>query len=429
MTVADEESTLRTESGSSRPSEPAAASLWVIACPERARIGQRFTIPHHEPVLLGRSVERGGLAFDDARMSRVHARITWDRRCSGYRVSDLGSANGTFVNGKRAHQMTMANGAIVRAGDTVAVLVERDLSCEFEQRIDQAARSEATVVLLGETGTGKELAARRIHALSGRQGAYVTVNCAALPRELLPAELFGHSRGAFSGAGKERSGLFRAADAGTLFLDEIGDMPLELQPALLRVLECRAVRPIGCEREVPVDVRVIVATHRDLHAQVEQGTFRLDLYARLAQVEVRISALRERRHTLPALVSALSASHQMGHVTVTPDAMEALALHGFEQNVRELKNLLRLLKIFSSPPFDLDLAFLAREAPQVLTSLRGLREQAPTAKPAPAPAVTREELLMVLARNGQRVAGVARELDTSRTQVYRWMKRFGIEGP
>ena len=425
----NDDSTLREPRETAPSSEASDASLWVIACPETSRIGQRLLISRDEALLLGRKVDRGGAAFDDARMSRVHARVSWDQRCSGYRVADMGSANGTFVNGRRENQATLENGSVVRAGDTLVVLVERDAQSEFEWRVEQTARSGATVVLSGESGTGKELAAHRIHALSGRQGPCVSLNCAAVPRELFPAELFGHSRGAFSGADRERAGLFRAADSGTLFLDEIGDLPLELQPALLRVLEHRAVRPIGSEREVSVDVRVVAATHRDLRAEVERGAFRLDLYARIAQVEIRVPALRERRHTLPALLAALSASHEISDLRIASDAMEAVALHGFEQNVRELKNLLGRLKIFGSPPFKLDLAFLEREAPEVMASLRNLQKDAPALKSAPSPAVTREELLTALARNDQRVAGAAQELGTSRTQVYRWLKRFGIEGP
>ena len=425
----NEDSTLREPRGVAPATEVSDASLWVIACPETSRIGQRLPIRRDEVLLLGRKIDRGGAAFDDERMSRVHARVSWDGRCSAYRVADMGSANGTFVNGKRANQATLENGSVLRAGETLVVLVERDALSQFEWRLEQAARSAATVVLLGESGTGKELAARKIHALSDRQGACITVNCGAVPRELFPAELFGHSRGAFSGADRERAGLFRAAEAGTLFLDEIGDLPLELQPALLRVLEYRTVRPIGSEREAPVDVRVVAATNRDLRAEVERGAFRLDLYARIAQVEIRVPALRERRHTLPALLAALSASHEIGDLRVTPDAMEAVALYGFEKNVRELKNLLGRLKIFGSSPFNLDLAFLEREAPQVVASLRELQKDPPALKSMPSRAVTREELLAALARNDQRVAGAADELRTSRTQVYRWLKRFGIEGP
>lgn len=426
---ADEDSTLREAREAAPATSVPDAALWVIACPETSRIGQRLPIPRGEALLLGRKIARGGAAFDDERMSRVHARVSWDRRCSGYRVEDMGSANGTFVNGKRANQATLENGSVLRAGETLLVLVERDELSQFERRLEQVARSAATVVLLGESGTGKELAARRIHTLSNRQGACVTINCAAVPRDLFPAELFGHSRGAFSGADKERAGLFRAAESGTLFLDEIGDLPLELQPALLRVLEYRAVRSIGSERETPVDVRVIAATNRDLRAEVERGAFRLDLFARIAQVELRVPALRERRHTLPALLAALSASHEMSDLRVTPDAMEAVALYGFEKNVRELKNLLGRLKIFGASPFNLDLAFLEREAPEVMASLRELQTPPPALKSAPARAVSREELLAALARNDQRVAGAAADLRTSRTQVYRWLKRFGIDSP
>jgi DNA-binding NtrC family response regulator len=255
------------------------------------------------------------------------------------------------------------------------------------------------------------------------------VNAAAFPRELLPAELFGHSRGAFSGAREERAGLFRAADQGTLFLDEIADLPLDLQPVLLRVLEERLVRPVGSERVVPVDVRVVCATHQDLRALVTNGAFRLDLHARLAEVELRVPSLRERRHTLPALLAALCEAHEMGKVSVSTDAMEAIALHEFSQNVRELKSLLGRLKIFGTPPFELDRAFLEREAPHVLSASSRTTPRKATPVSVSPPGITRELLLAKLERHGQRVSLVADDLQTSRTQVYRWLKRFGIDTP
>jgi DNA-binding NtrC family response regulator len=278
--------------------------------------------------------------------------------------------------------------------------------------------------LTGETGTGKELAARRLHEQSGRPGAFVAVNTAALPRELLAAELFGHVRGAFSGANVERLGLFRSAQGGTLFLDEIGDLPLDLQPALLRALEERAVRPVGSEREVPVDVRVIAATHHDLRQRVETGVFRLDLQARLAELELCVPALRERLHTLPELIAALSRSLGCESLEVTASAMEALALDRWEQNVRGLKSLLGRVAVFASKPHVLDLELLEREAPNLVGPRTS--PKAATAEHAPRTTVSREALERVLAEHDGRVADVAAALGTSRTQVYRWLERHGL---
>jgi transcriptional regulator with GAF, ATPase, and Fis domain len=162
---------------------------------------------------------------------------------------------------------------------------------ELREQIGRAATSRFPILLLGETGTGKELSARSIHEQSGRPGGFVPLNCATLSRELAGAELFGHARGAFSGATNARPGLFRSADAGTLFLDEIGDLPLELQAAFLRVLEEGKVRPLGADQEVPVDVRVLSATHVDLELAVVNNLFRSDLLARLAHVVLRMPPL------------------------------------------------------------------------------------------------------------------------------------------
>jgi DNA-binding NtrC family response regulator len=280
------------------------------------------------------------------------------------------------------------------------------------------------VLLLGETGTGKELAARELHDRSGRPGAFVAINTAALPRELLGSELFGHTRGAFSGANAERLGLFRSAQGGTLFLDEIGDVPLELQPALLRALEVRAVRPVGSEREVPVDVRVVAATHQDLRERTEAGAFRLDLRARLAELELRVPALRERLHTLPALVASLARALGVEPLEVTPSAMEALALGRWEQNIRALKSLVGRVAIFGAKPYTIDTAFLEREAPDLV---RARTTPASPASNRPArSSVSREDLERALAEHDGRIADVASALGTSRTQVYRWLERHGL---
>ncbi|MGC9552614.1 sigma-54-dependent transcriptional regulator, partial [Vibrio metoecus] len=172
----------------------------------------------------------------------------------------------------------------------------------LKQRIVQFAPSRASVLIEGESGTGKELVARGIHEASGRQGPFVPINCGAIAPELLESELFGHTSGAFTGAKKSREGLFRVANGGTLFLDEIGEMPLTMQASLLRVLEQRAVRPVGSEKEVSVDVRVVAATNRNLQQEVENGRFRGDLYYRLNVLKIEVSPLRERKQDLHELL-------------------------------------------------------------------------------------------------------------------------------
>jgi transcriptional regulator with GAF, ATPase, and Fis domain len=204
----------------------------------------------------------------------------------------------------------------------------------IRRSVEAVAPHLRTVIVTGETGTGKEVVARLIHQRSGRQGPFLAVNCGALTEALLASELFGHVRGAFTGAVAEQPGLFRAAHGGTLFLDEAGDIPPALQATLLRVLETRQVRPVGSTRDVPVDVRVVSASNRELVTLVRQGQFRADLYARLAQWVIRLPPLRDRRDDIPALSRALLAQFGAAERTLTPELEEALLGHPWPLNVR-----------------------------------------------------------------------------------------------
>jgi two-component system response regulator PilR (NtrC family) len=225
------------------------------------------------------------------------------------------------------------------AGDSLAMAQVRSL-------IQKVSRSMAPVLVHGESGTGKELVARAIHEVSPRaRQPFVAVNCGAIPEHLLEAEFFGYRKGAFTGAQDDREGFFQAAQGGTLFLDEIGDLPLAMQSKLLRVIQERAVRPVGAVNELPVDVRILSATHRDLGAEVREGRFRQDLFYRLNVIRIGVPPLRERVDDLPAICSAvLSRIAADAGVdpppTLTPDAMHRLLHHAFPGNVRELENLL-----------------------------------------------------------------------------------------
>jgi two-component system response regulator HydG len=223
-----------------------------------------------------------------------------------------------------------------------------------------AAPTDATVLIEGETGTGKELVAQALHRLSRRSKApFVAVNCAALPETLLESELFGHTRGAFTGAVDARAGRFRQADKGTLFLDEIGDMPLAVQAKLLRVLQEGEVQPLGSDKSQPVDVRVIAATNRDMSAQVAEGKFRSDLYYRLNVVPLRLPPLRERIEDIATLAAHFA--RQKGR-KFTPAALEGLQRHSWPGNVRELENLVERLTVMR-PSGDLDAGDLPLSAP------------------------------------------------------------------
>jgi two-component system response regulator HydG len=221
--------------------------------------------------------------------------------------------------------------------------------------VERVARSDAPVLLTGETGAGKGAVARALHGESGRRGALVAVNCSALPEQLLESELFGHVRGAFTGATADRPGLFAEADHGTLLLDEIAEMSPQLQAKLLRVLESRVVRPIGASREREVDVRVIAATHRDLRRRVAEGTFREDLLYRLDVVSIEIPPLRHRRDDLPPLVEVFlaDARRRQPSSTVTGFARDALARlldYGWPGNVRELAHVVERCVLLATGP-------------------------------------------------------------------------------
>ena len=215
--------------------------------------------------------------------------------------------------------------------------------------VENIADTDATVLLRGESGVGKDLVARAIHAASRRCASpFVKVNCAAIPQGLLESELFGHEKGAFTGAHRRKPGQFEYAHEGTIYLDEIGDMPLPLQVKLLRVIETREVRPIGATRSIPFDVRIISATHRDLAKEKELGTFREDLYYRLNVVEICIPPLRDRKEEIPALAARFLATfnHQYGRdKQLSPATTARLLNHSWRGNVRELENMIRRMVV------------------------------------------------------------------------------------
>ncbi len=240
------------------------------------------------------------------------------------------------AEGAAAHP---AQGRIALAG----IVTASPLMAALLDEVALVGASQANVLVQGESGTGKEMLARAVHQASGRrEGAFVAINCAAIPEALLESELFGHVKGAFTGADATRKGLFQSAHGGTVFLDEIGDMPLALQAKLLRVLQEREVRPLGSQQAVPVDVRIVSATHRDLEALIAAQGFREDLYYRLNVVNLHIPPLRERREDIAALaqhfVSTLSAKHGRNIVGFAADAMEALMRFDWPGNVRQLMN-------------------------------------------------------------------------------------------
>jgi DNA-binding NtrC family response regulator len=292
----------------------------------------------------------------------------------------------------------------------------------------RVAASQATVLVLGETGTGKELVARTIHRYSERAARrFVTVNCSALAEGLLESELFGHVRGAFTGAANSRPGLFREADKGTLFLDEIGDISPGLQARLLRALQEQEIVPVGTETPVKVDVRVIAATHRDLPGLVQQGRFREDLYYRLDVVTLKLPPLRERRQDIPLLVDhflrTLSERHGRGPVAIDPDAQRRLLGYDWPGNIRELQNVLERAVLLAEQ------GVIGPE--HLATNVRSAPEALPDT-PAPPPAlrpleeVEREHVIRVLTATGGNREESSRILGISRRTLTRMIQRWGL---
>ncbi|MEZ4404834.1 MAG: sigma 54-interacting transcriptional regulator [Kofleriaceae bacterium] len=305
------------------------------------------------------------LALDDPRVSRFHARLVRDAR--GLRVVDLDSANGTRVGGVVVRDVYVADGMVVELGDSAVQLTASGGDAEEElpaidhfgellgrsvamQRVfamaRRAAAATATVLLLGETGTGKDLLARAIHATGPRTGRpFVVFDCGAVAPTLVEAALFGHVRGAFTGADHDRPGVFELAHGGTLFLDEIGELPLALQPKLLRALETGTIQRLGAPGPTAVDVRIMAATHRDLRAEVDAERFRADLYYRLAVVAIELPPLRERPDDVPLLAAHFARAvlaRTGGDLTwLLPhleDAFGHLRRQPWPGNARELRN-------------------------------------------------------------------------------------------
>lgn len=314
----------------------------------------RMWLPLDRDMVFGRE---GTVPLSGAAVSRRHAEVS--TRGGAVGIRDLGSTNGVFVDGRRVQAERLETGMVVRLGDHVALVTPPGSGVEptfaellpglfggsvlrgVVQSVPALAATECPLVILGESGTGKEVVARAIHGDARRP--FVAVNCGALPPSLAEAELFGHQRGAFTGADAARLGLVRSAAGGTLFLDELAELPLLVQARLLRFLQDGEVLALGAERPVHVRVRVMAATNRDLRALVETGAFRLDLYHRLAGLFVELPPLRERKEDVVPLFEHFLSGELGVAPELSPAFVEALCLHSWPGNVRELQHLARAL--------------------------------------------------------------------------------------
>ncbi len=385
-----------------------------------------------KPAELGR--ERLG----QASVSRRHLVLTWKN--GQHFVADDGSKNGSWLDGAPLSEARgLAPGAVIRAGGVVmvyepgpapadlcdvrlraAIPGRSNAACALRATITRAAADPAPALVLGETGVGKERVAQALHQLSRRTGPFVAVNVAELSERLVESQLFGHVKGAFTGADAAQPGLFRAAHKGTLLLDEIGDLPLELQAKLLRVIQEREVRPVGATAAIPIDVRVVAATHADLASAVEAGRFRRDLWARLALWELRVPPLTARRADILDFVASLFArwASERGRpetgLVIEPEAAENLLLRPLPENLRALDRVVHRL----DPK-------LARLTMALLDETLGNGPEAAPMAPM-APPTTAAELEAALAEHGS-VHALARIYGKDRRQIYRWLEQFGLK--
>ncbi len=436
--------------------EPLSPAVLVSAA--SAKTARRFTVTVRtgpdegrtmcvEGTLVVGTQSDAALCLTDPTVSRFHLEL--QVRPEGVRVKDLGSKNGTFSLGTRIQEVTVAGTADFSLGRTVLrIRPEADASAPAGEptrtsfgdavgehptmrrvfyALERSARTDFTLLLLGETGTGKELLAWAIHQHSARKNRpFVVVDCGAMAPSVVESELFGHARGAFTGAANERKGMLLAAHGGTLFLDEIGELPLEVQPKLLRVLESGTVRRVGDDTTHHVDVRVVAATHRDLEAEVAAGRFRADLYFRLAVLPVQVPSLRERAQDIPLLVRRILQQAGRPDFSLSPELEQRLIEHSWPGNVRELRNVIQAVLAGG----DLELLESRRSSSpnSVIGSSEELKELPfKEAKERIVDAFTREYLLALLTRSGNNISEVARSAGLARSHVHGLLSKYGIK--
>jgi DNA-binding NtrC family response regulator len=400
------------------------------------------------------SADGNDLQLADKTVSGFHCEIRIS--ADGVRIVDLGSLNGTVVDGVHIKDAFLRNSSLVRLGasklrfelaeggnrllvsDRTSFGELHGMSVPMRMSfalMEKAAASDATVLLEGETGTGKGQAAEAIHRASARGGKpFVVVDCGAIPENLLESELFGHEKGAFTGAQARRSGAFEEADGGTIFLDEIGELPLDLQPKLLRALENRHVRALGTSTYRPVDVRIVAATNRDLRSEVNQGRFRADLFFRLSVVKIVMPPVRQRPEDMEMLVRKLLRGLGAGEASLArfcePAFVSGLSGSAWPGNVRELRNYLERCLVFEEP---MPLGDDDRSSPDVAAAPRAGAPIDPAvpyteARQQAQDAFEEAYVRALLDAHGGRVAAAARAAGIGRVYLYRLMRRHGVAG-
>jgi DNA-binding NtrC family response regulator len=393
------------------------------------------------------------LVVTDRACSRQHCEIQYTDR--GYLLVDLESTNGTFVDGKRIERVFLPAGATLTVGTTAISFTPLDEEIEVEPDgegflggmvgrslkmrqlfglIKKIAPMDVSVVIQGETGTGKELAARAIHDLSARaKGPFVVLDCGAIPPNLIESEIFGHEKGSFTGATSARPGAFERANGGTIFMDEMGELAIDLQPKLLRVLENRELRRVGGNETIGVDVRVIAASNRDLQKEVQAGNFREDLYFRLSVIHLQLPPLRQRRDDIPHIIRHVLEDKDTlarhGPKRFSQAAMNVLLGYAWPGNVRELINVLSHVLTFSDGP-EIDVAHLpprlhgdAPSSPVPFNEHLSYKD----AKEQVLSAFEREYVASVLRRCDGNISRAARESGLHRKSLERLVKKYNLD--
>jgi DNA-binding NtrC family response regulator len=417
--------------------------LKVLKGPDK---GTAVTLEQDE-ILIG-GADGANLRLSDPTVSRNHCVIRLTAK--GPLLRDLGSTNGTRIEGVDVREGYVPAGATLTLGHSQVRFEPLDESVQIpladSERFGRlwgrstamrrlfavagrVAASDVTVLIQGETGTGKDALTEAIHQASTRAaGPLVVVDCGAVPPNLFESELFGHEKGAFTGADRARAGAFEEADGGTLFLDEIGELPLPLQPKLLRVLEARELRRIGAAQPRKVDVRVIAATNRDLREEVNRGTFRQDLYFRLEVVRLQVPPLRERPEDIPVLAEHFRQLAKPGAVTapLSEEMLTSFMAHPWPGNVRELRNAVERLTVLD------EMAFAAQTAPAAASGAEPpVDVQVPfkDGKNALVESFERRYVSAMLEATGGNISEAARRAGIDRVYLLRLMGRYGLRKP
>lgn len=422
-------------------------SLVVLSGPTRGR----EYVMEADRLRIGKAKMNELMLVDDT-VSREHCEIL--REVRGYVVRDRGSTNGTLLDGSEIREAFLKPGAILTVGNVelkvrtfnerIEILPSENDSFghavgksvrmrEIFGLMERLAPSDVTILLGGETGTGKDVLARSIHMMSPRsEKPFVVVDCGAVVASLIESELFGHEKGAFSGASDQRHGAFELAHGGTLFLDEIGELPLDLQPKLLRAIEQRAFRRVGGDSEIDVDIRIVAATKRNLRAEVERGKFREDLYFRLAVAPVEMPPLRERREDVPMLVNALIESlPEKGPWQVDDTVLATLRGHDWPGNVRELRNVLARAVVMAQSAGSQQLELAPMPSGGMHDHAVSLSEFDPAlsyreTKAAIETLFEKQYVSWLLERHEGNISAAARAADMDRKYLHKLAKRHGV---